>query len=154
MNRAFHKKQVKLKNNEGRLWDSALRNNRRRCSIKKSVKKHLWWSLFLIKLQSWRSATLFKRDSNTPTQMLSCKYCEIFKNTFFENHWRTAGSEYLVSVLCHLFWKKKKILTIEKITLSIDPSHRLMSIECVIYPTDTRTFWSESDSRPSKCTES
>ena len=27
--------------------------------------KHLHWSLFLVRLQSWRPATLFKRDSNT-----------------------------------------------------------------------------------------
>ena len=64
--------------------------------------------LFLIKLQSWRSATLFKRDSNTPTQMLSCEYCEIFKNIFFENHRWIAESEYLVIILCHLFWKKDR----------------------------------------------
>ena len=36
--------------------------------------KHLRWSLFLIKLQA------FKRE--TPAQVLSCEYCEIFKNTF------------------------------------------------------------------------
>ena len=27
--------------------------------------KYLWWSLFLIKLQAWRPATLFRRDCNT-----------------------------------------------------------------------------------------
>ena len=42
--------------------------------------KHLCRSLFLIKLQPWRPATLLKRDS---TQVFSCEYCEIFKNTFF-----------------------------------------------------------------------
>ena len=48
------------------------RSNHQRCSIKKlflkfsqySQEKHLCWSLFLITLQAWRSATLFKRDSN------------------------------------------------------------------------------------------
>ena len=39
--------------------------------------KHLCWSLFLIKLQQIRSATLL---------MLSCEICEIFKNTYFEEH--------------------------------------------------------------------
>ena len=29
--------------------------------------RHLCWSLFLIKLQAWRPATLLKRDSNTTT---------------------------------------------------------------------------------------
>ena len=42
--------------------------------------KHLCRSLFLIKLQCWRPATLLKRDS---TQVFSCEYCKIFKNTFF-----------------------------------------------------------------------
>ena len=37
--------------------------------------KHLCWSLFLIKLQA------FKKE--TPAQVFSCEYCEIFKNTFF-----------------------------------------------------------------------
>ena len=27
----------------------------------------------------------------TPTQIFSCEYCEIFKNTFFEEHLRTAA---------------------------------------------------------------
>ena len=47
--------------------------------------KHLCWSLFLEKLQTWRSATLLKK---TPIQMFSCEYCGIFKNTFFIEHFR------------------------------------------------------------------
>ena len=43
------------------------------------TRKHLCWRLFLIRLQSRRSAILLKRDS---------KYCEIFKNTFFTEHLR------------------------------------------------------------------
>ena len=41
-----------------------------------STGKHLSWSLFL---------TMFFTDfiKNTPTQMLSCTICKIFKNTFF-----------------------------------------------------------------------
>ena len=35
--------------------------------------KHLCWNLFLLKLQAWRP----------PTQVFSCKYCEIFKSTCF-----------------------------------------------------------------------
>ena len=50
-----------------------LRTSHRKCSVKKGVLKtfaiftgkHLCWSLFLIKLQPWRPATLLKRDSNT-----------------------------------------------------------------------------------------
>ena len=37
--------------------------------------KHLCWSLFLIKLQ------FFKKE--TPVQVFSCKYCKIFRNSFF-----------------------------------------------------------------------
>ena len=44
--------------------------------------KHLGWSLFLIKLQAFRSNT------ESPTQELSCEYSEIFKNTFFIEHFR------------------------------------------------------------------
>ena len=31
-----------------------------------------------------------------PTQVLSCKYYEIFKNTYFEEHLRTAASVLLI----------------------------------------------------------
>ena len=31
-----------------------------------------------------------------PTQVLSCEYCEIFKNTYFEEHLRTAASVLLI----------------------------------------------------------
>ena len=49
------------------------RSSHQRCSIKAVLKnftifttrKHLGWSLFLIKLQTLRPATLLKRDSNT-----------------------------------------------------------------------------------------
>ena len=36
-----------------------------------------------------RPATLLKRDSNTGA---SCQYCEIFKNTYFEEHLRMTAS--------------------------------------------------------------
>ena len=133
-----------------------------------STGKHLCWSLFLMKLQTWRPATLLKRDFNTivflwnlknflqhlflksssgcfcgfnscfrrnseqkpvqlsaintrfswkkryllprksisnhrrysvkeglqgPPQVFSCECCEIFKNTYFEKHLRTAAFE-------------------------------------------------------------
>ena len=49
------------------------RSSHQSCSIKAVLKhlaifttrKHLWWSLFLIKLQTLRPGTLLKRDSNT-----------------------------------------------------------------------------------------
>ena len=50
------------------------------------TEKHLYWSLFLIKLEAFRPA---KRDSNTG---LSREYCEVFKNTYFEEHLRAVPS--------------------------------------------------------------
>ena len=36
------------------------------------------------------SLQLFKKE--TPTQVFSCKICEIFKNTYFEEHLQTTAS--------------------------------------------------------------
>ena len=49
---------------------------------------HLCWCLFLIKLQSWRSSILLKRDPNTGT--LSSEYYEILKNIYFAEYLRTS----------------------------------------------------------------
>ena len=32
-------------------------------------------------------------SKETPAQMFSCEFCELYKNTYFEEHPRTAGSE-------------------------------------------------------------
>ena len=45
------------------------------------IGKHLRWSLFLIKLQTFRKIQLF-----------SCDYCENFKKIYFEEHLQTAAS--------------------------------------------------------------
>ena len=45
--------------------------------------KHLCWSLFLIKLLAFRPAFSFKSLKETPRQVISCAYREIFKNIFF-----------------------------------------------------------------------
>ena len=71
--------------------------SQRRCSTKKAVlknfamftRKHLLWSLFLIKVQTFRPANLLKW---TPTQTFCCEYCEIFKSTYFKKHLWTAAS--------------------------------------------------------------
>ena len=47
--------------------------------------KHLCWSLFLMKLQAWRPATLLKIDSNTGVYLWML-YCEILKTPFFIEH--------------------------------------------------------------------
>ena len=39
--------------------------------------------------------SLFLYSRETPTQMFSCKYCEIFKNNYSEEHLRTAASEWV-----------------------------------------------------------
>ena len=46
--------------------------------------KHQCWSLFLIKLQAWRHATL---------RVLSCEICDIFKKNFFQRKHPVAASE-------------------------------------------------------------
>ena len=56
--------------------------------------KDLCWSLFLIKLLVWRSATLLKWDSKTGV-ILSCEICEILKNIFFYRTSPVAASERL-----------------------------------------------------------
>ena len=43
------------------------------------TRKHLCWSHFLIKFQSFRPATL----KVTPMKVFYCDYCKIFKNSFF-----------------------------------------------------------------------
>ena len=63
------------------------KSSHRNCSTKKVVVrkfinfigKHLCWALQLY----WKG---------TPTQVFSCEFCEIFKNTYFEEHLRTTAS--------------------------------------------------------------
>ena len=64
-------------------WSVFFRSSHRRCSTKKAVRKnhaiftekYLCWCLLLIKL-------------------FSCEYFGIFKNTYFEEHLRTAASSF------------------------------------------------------------
>ena len=68
-----------------------VRSSQWRCSVKQGVLKilqnftgkNLCLSLFLIKLLFWGPATLLKK---TPTQVVSCKLCKLFKNNYFEEH--------------------------------------------------------------------
>ena len=50
--------------------------------------KQLRWNFFMTKLKALSPATLLKK---TPTQVFSCKICEIFKNTFFYSTPRVAA---------------------------------------------------------------
>ena len=51
--------------------------------------KYLCQRVFLNKVAGLRCETLFK---DSLTQMFSCEFCEISKNTFFIEHLRTTAS--------------------------------------------------------------
>ena len=40
--------------------------------------------------------------TEAPTQVFSCQYCEIFKNTYFEEHLQTTATYILQNVQCYL----------------------------------------------------
>ena len=92
------------------IVDVLFRSNHRRCSVKEDVLKnfaiftgkHLCFGVFFNILQAWRPATLLKE---TPTQVLSCEYCKLFKSTYFEEHLRTGAPEFMkiysITVLLH-----------------------------------------------------
>ena len=61
--------------------------------------KHLCWSFFLIKLQTW--TTLLKE---TPTQVFSCEYCEIFRNSFFHRTPPVAASLLVQERFIDVLW--------------------------------------------------
>ena len=71
------------------------RSSHQRCSVRKGVLrnfaqfigKHLCQSLFLIKLHG------LHRLQETPAQVFSWEFCEIFKNTFSAEHLWTTASE-------------------------------------------------------------
>ena len=79
-------------------FESQLKNSHRQCSVKEGVlknfsnftRKHLCWSLFLIKLQAWWSAILLQKDSNTGVFLWNLRNSE---NTYFEEHLGTAASD-------------------------------------------------------------
>ena len=57
------------------------------CSIKKPFRKNFEYLQELLKI----ILELYYKE--TPTQMLSCEYWKISKNTYLEEHLRTAASE-------------------------------------------------------------
>ena len=78
------------------------------------IGKQLCWILFLIKLRTWRAATLLKRDSII---RVSCEYCEIFKSSFLIEHLWAAFSvvnfehikRRIQNLVKHLKWSFMKI---------------------------------------------
>ena len=73
---------------------STSRSSHQRCFIKK---------LFLKISQYWQESpvleSLFNKLKETPTQVVFCEYCEIFKNTYFEEKLQIAASEPLKIVI-------------------------------------------------------
>ena len=65
------------------------------------ARKHLRWSLFWIKLQTFRPATLLKRDSNT---VVSCEISQIFNNIFFYGTPPVAASGNWYTWQHKIFW--------------------------------------------------
>ena len=88
---------LQIKNLCCKLSERPLMWNKKR-SMKKGVLenftkftgKHLCQSLFLNKVADLRTATLLKE--RLLAQVFSCKFCEIFKNTFFTEHLWTTSS--------------------------------------------------------------
>ena len=66
------------------LWSLRDREGHRRRSVKKFFVKD--FAIFKEKNLCW---SLFKE---TPTQLFSCEYCEILKNSYFEEHLSRAAS--------------------------------------------------------------
>ena len=67
------------------------------------------------KVAGFRSVTLMKE---TPTQVFSCEYYNIFKNTYFEKHLPTAAS-----VNCKIFYRA----TENQIERSLNKNKNLLS---------------------------
>ena len=75
-----------------------IRSCHQMCSVKKCVLrnfikftgKHLFQSIFFIRVADLRAATLLKKRL---TQVFSCGLCEISKNTFFTEHLLATASE-------------------------------------------------------------
>ena len=98
------------------------RSSHQRCSIKKLLLKisqsvtgkHLCSSLFLIKLQTFRPSTLLKE---TPIQVFSFEYCEIFKGIYFEDHVQTSGCFCLLNYFA--FWLIYYLFLIDGVILRV-----------------------------------
>ena len=79
------------------------------------IEKNFSWSLFLIKLHSWRLATWLKRDSHAG---IFCEYWEICKSNVFVEHLRWLLLMFIVKT-CHFkFQINKRVLLIEMMKVS------------------------------------
>ena len=80
------KSNTKQKQSPGVLYKTSVLKN-----FAKFIGKHLCRSLFFNKVADLKPATLLKKE--TPTQVFSCEFCEIFKNTFPTEHFQAAASD-------------------------------------------------------------
>ena len=89
------------------------RSNHQRCSMKKGV-----WKIFANSSENTCArASFFNKVVNkeTLTQVFSCEFCEIFKNTSFTEHlWVTASILTILTWKKNLFIKKVKANTTEQ----------------------------------------
>ena len=92
------------------------KSSHRRCSFIKDVKnfenftgKHLCWSLFLIKLQLSRPATLWKGDFMK--RCFPVKKNRIFKNTYFKEHLKKKNICQWLLLALHMRWNQLYIST-------------------------------------------
>ena len=72
----------------------------RKANLKKIVilkGKHLSRDLFFLKVAGLQVSSCIKKGGST--QIFSCEYREIYKNTYFEEHLQTAASAFLETVL-------------------------------------------------------
>ena len=86
--------------------------------------KQLCWSLFLTMLQAYYKETY--------TQVCSCEYCKIFKNSFFIKH--------LLWLLVH-FIQMVSFFSLEKNNMFSDDSRRRKRTSGVEWVTYTKTWW-------------
>ena len=85
------------------------------------------WSLFLIKLQAFRAATLLKK---TPTQVFSCAYCEFLSILKSANGWFWLFKMFIEIRLCnpvnpYHFKGHVKIVEIYMVKLNVSILNRL-----------------------------
>ena len=75
--------------------------------------KHMCWSYFWYSCRAG-GLQLYWKEIKTP--VLSCEYCKIFKNTYFEEHLRMAASVLLIIKLLIEYWTSADLFLIKNIT--------------------------------------
>ena len=87
------------------------------------IEKNFSWSLFLIKLHSWRLATWLTRDSHAG---VFCEYWEICKSNVFVEHLRWLLLIFIVNTCYFKFQINKRVLLIEMMKVSSSQSKLIL----------------------------